>query len=457
MQLITDKSIETCIKTAKKLINPKFVKDVSTAKENVFFNNRFLPWEPTTLAYGYPAIIVLLQEIDHFSPDVLWKDALQKYINLLIDEIKKNGVLNSSLFAGLSGVCFAIHLAKNNFPEYLELHRSLHNLLLGRLEEQYMKPIDAASKRGEYLQPLQYGIISGLNGVLSYLLLYRFDSKTRDLTVRMLKYIEQLTQPILLGKHEIPGWYTSADYLVLKDGVLMYPKGSLENHLSTYSNGCFDTGNIHGISGCLSILAKAILSGFTVDKDSLHRIIQWLRETQQDIGSVKRVWPKRFAFNPEKINKVELRSGEYIDSWSYGAPGILNSILLASIALNDDNLYSYSVSELIEASKRLSREPSCTSFFYGQSGNLTIMHQLYLATGIDAFSQKACEITKMILDQYDDEIPFGFKCSPPTDNLRDSYTINNCGLMTGVTGIALSLLFSTSKSHRPWTQIFLLN
>ncbi|WP_194845014.1 lanthionine synthetase C family protein [Candidatus Rhabdochlamydia porcellionis] len=424
-------------------------------------NQKFSPWEPTTLGYGYPALILLFSEMNMFFPDPKWEKAYQAYIDLLTKELKTNGFLDPSLFAGLTGICFTIQFAAEQNPKYVKLHASLHFLLLHQIQKYYLIPIELAEKEGKLPLPIQYGIISGLNGVLAYLLNYSTHQASKTIIHKILKHIVRVAGLIRVGSYEIPGWYANANYLLLKDGAKMYPKGVVEKHLDTYREGCFDTGMAHGVSGCLAVLAKALLHGIEVPNHikSMYAIINWLKNTKQNVGKIKQVWPKRFAFNPKKKNYVEIRSDVYFDSWSYGAPGISNAMILAASSLKDSHLYNYCINDFISISTRLqiSKDLNCPSFFYGRSGNLTIIHQIYLATHLDIFSKSAQKLAELLVEQYNDQSPFGFKCIPPTNDLESTFSIDNIGLITGVSGIILSLLFSISENHRPWTQIFLLN
>lgn len=404
---------------------------------------------------------MLFSEINIFFPDPKWEKSYKNYIDLLCKELKLKGFLDPSLFAGLAGICFAVQLAAKQSPEYVKLHASFHSLLLHQIQKYYLIPIESAEKEDKLPLPIQYGIISGLNGVLAYLLNYSTHKACKIIINKILRHIVRLTGPIRIGSDETFGWYANANYLLLKDGAQMYPEGVIEKHLDTYSEGCFDTGMVHGISGCLAVLAKALLHGIQVPDHikSMYVIISWLKNTKQDVGQIKQVWPKRFAFNPKKKNHVEIRSDVYFDGWSYGAPGILNAMILAASSLKDANLHNYCIDNFISTSIRLqaSKGIGCSSFFYGKAGNLTIMHQMHLATGLDIFSKNAQQLAELLVEQYSDQFPFGFKCIPPTDHLEDTFSIDNFGLMTGVSGIILSLLFLTSENHRPWTQVFLLN
>jgi hypothetical protein len=82
---------------------------------------------------------------------------------------------------------------------------------------------------------------------------------------------------------------------------------------------------------------------------------------------------------------------------------------------------------------------------------------MYLETHLDVFSKTSTQIVQLILDHYDDSLPFGFKCQASSPSSYSSILIDNAGLLDGVAGTILSLLFSLSNNQPGWLQIFSLN
>ncbi|MFI5343262.1 MAG: lanthionine synthetase LanC family protein [Chlamydiales bacterium] len=105
---------------------------------------------------------------------------------------------------------------------------------------------------------------------------------------------------------------------------------------------------------------------------------------------------------------------------------------------------------------RRSRNLECVSFCHGLAGLLTMSHSFYLETHLNLFSETAQQIVQLILNQYQPDIPFGFKCYASIPNSHEDLLIDNAGLLDGIAGTLLSLLFSTSNQSRKWIELFLI-
>jgi lantibiotic modifying enzyme len=418
--------IDICLNAAKKLIDPAFVSETALNRANAFLQNKAVPWDPTTLGYGYPALIVLFSELNDLFPQNNWKKAQSQYTELLINSLRKQKMVQPSLFSGLTGICFTLHIASKSAPELREFHASFHKLLLKSLQVS---------------DTPRLGLIDGVSGSLIYLLNYREHNETRETIHKIIHFILQNQN-----------WVLPANYLINEKRLDQYQERKIEEYLQTYPHGCLDTGMAHGIAGWLAALSKAAICQVEVDglTAMIRKMADWLKTVQQDVGEIKNVWPKRFAFIPEGQTNLETRANDYFDGWSYGAPGILNSLLLAATALRDTDLYHYALEQLTITANRL-HSLTCPGFQYGLAGTLTILHQAAIATQLPSLKQASNKISELIIDQYNETHPFGFRCTPPGD---ENLLIDNPGLLTGSTGVILSLLFSSTNTHRPWIQLF---
>jgi hypothetical protein len=326
---------------------------------------------------------------------------------------------------------------------YPRLRKQLHKHLLERIPHHYLKPIQQSLEASKPVSPRLYDAISGIVGILAYLLNHAGDNETRSCILEILDVLVRITQPILIDGVEVPGWVIASKDLPASRGDMSHVQGS------------FDTGLAHGISGCLAIFAKASLVGITVPGqfESMQRIIHWLQSHRMDLGEFKNVWPSYVQLQNQKENVTQ---SSHRDGWCYGAPGIVFSLFLAGCALKDSDLYDYAVDAMKSVCKRFATQNtlSCPSICHGLSGLLTIVHQMYLATKSEVFLNTSTSISEHIRKLYNKDFPFGFKSDVTHSNKQ--IFIDNPGFLDGASGIVLSLLFQLSDRPRPWLPIFLL-
>lgn len=432
-----------CCDSAHQLADIPFVTSTCLKEGNVLADFSSPPWAPTTLAYGYPALICCFSEMNHFFPDPKWALLSHQCVEKLVQEMKSYGVANGSLFSGYAGICFALDMACQETLSYLRLRTQLHAHLLKEVQNRYLKPIQQLIATSQPVSPRLYDTVMGVVGILAYLLNHAEEKETRACIVDILKVLVVLTDPIEVHGASVPGWFIAS-----KD--IPASKGDMSHIL-----GAFDTGLAHGISGCLAILAKASLAGVTVpgQAEAMHRITQWLQSHRTDIANFKEVWP---AYIHLQNQKEIVPSSAYRDGWCYGAPGIAFSLFLASCALKDSALYAYAVEAMEAVCKRFATQNtlSCASICHGLSGLLAMVHQMYLATQLEIFATTSTHICEEILKKYSKAFPFGFKTEFTHKNKQLS--IDNPGLMDGSAGVLVSLLFQLSDRPRPWLPIFLM-
>lgn len=428
-----------CSDIAQKLSDSRYVISTCSKESNLIPIYKSTSWNSLSLAYGYPGLICCFAEMNHFFPNQKWNLVSHDYISRVVSEVKTKGISNHSLFSGTAGICFALDMASQENDLYNPLRKQLHAYLLEHIPVLFLKPISEFIESSQPVYPYLYDTISGVIGILAYLLNHAEEKDTLLCIQQILQVLVKLTEPT----EGLPGWFIAS-----KD--LPASKGDMSHLL-----GVCDTGLAHGISGCLAIFAKASIAGINVpgQVEAMQRIVNWLKSHRRDIGEFKDVWPTYIHFQNQKEIVPQT---SYRDGWCYGAPGIVFSLFLASCALKDSNLYDYAVDAMESVCNRFSTQNTlfCPSICHGQSGLLAIVHQMYLATKSEVFLQASNQISEHILKQYLKEFPFGFKSDFTLNN--QNVFIDNPGLLEGAAGIVLSLLFKLSDSPRPWLPIFLI-
>lgn len=432
-----------CSDVANQLADIEHVIATCFQESNLIPDFQSPPWSPVTLAYGYPALICCFAEMNHFFPDQKWDLLSRQCIEKLISEIKTKGVANDSMFSGYAGICFALDMASQKNHLYHRLRKQLHTNLLERVQIRYLKPLQHFIDTSQPVFPRLYDTVSGVIGVLAYLLNHADEKETLSCILHILRVLVNLTEPIEINGSAVPGWFIASKDIPQSRGDM--------SHLF----GTFDTGLAHGISGVLAILAKASLLGISVPGqiEAMQRIICWLQAHRTDIGAFKEVWPAYIHFQDQK---EVVSQSSYRDGWCYGAPGIAFSLFLAGCALKDTSIYDYAVDAMESVCQRFATQNmlSCPTICHGLSGLSTIVHQMHLATKSEIFLNTSTRISENILKKYNKEFPFGFKTDLSYKNKE--LFIDNPGLMDGAVGVVLSLLFQLSDRPRPWLPIFLI-
>jgi len=446
-----------CLLVAQKLKNPQEVAQIALRDENIFMEE-ISPWDPLSLDYGYPGLIVFFAEMDTHVPNEGWREVYQSLMNDLETIVKEIEPTDFSLFGGFTGVCFATQLIAQKDPSYSKLDDIYRFKLMQYLEGEFLSLIESEEEIGRTLLPSEHDAIEGLPCFVFYLLAYQDNSDVRELLERMLYQLVRVAKDISVENCKIPGWYVNLHDSRIRQAV---PKHIVEDLLKNYPNGFFETGLAHGISGCLAALAKALSCQVEVEgqREAMYKIIRWLQQSQEEVEGLGNLWTKRLGLNLKNPNFVEVRSTDYFDGWAHGAPGILNSLLLAACALKDHALVKECKEGLFKMMQRIRNHHTSRGlpFCYGLAGVLTIVHNAGVLLGNESLLESAREISEIILKESREEAAFGFKSIAPSNRYEEILLIDNPGLLTGSAGITLSLLFSISKRQPRWLSIFLLN
>lgn len=426
--------------------NHQWIKTISLKEENFIPYIQAHAWGISSLSHGLPGMICLYSEMDHVFPDQGWDRVTHQLIVDLIQDLETNGITNASLFSGLTGVCFAIQLASKEGTRYQTLLNRLVPILLEKIKEQYLLPSQESLAQNDFVSPFQYDVIVGMSGVINFLLTVRHIPLVNEALEQMISILSSLQKPVIYQNVSIPGWFVPSKYFI-RDEVL-----------KAYQKGCFDTGMAHGVSGCLAALSNAYLAGNKIpaQESAIRQMSTWLMDIQIKHGTFKDGWPSRLSYDPVTGRAVSNEVDFHRDGWCYGDPGIACALLLASKALSNRELRELAINSLVTVCERPEpdRNLTCVSFCHGQASYLTILHHFYLETGLKIFHEKSEEIAKRILEQFDENLPFGFKVLVSVPNSDEQLSIDNAGFLDGVAGTLLSLLYANSKEQRAWTTIY---
>ncbi|GHE97308.1 hypothetical protein GCM10017786_32510 [Amycolatopsis deserti] len=275
--------------------------------------------------------------------------------------------------------------------------------------------------RADRLAVSDYDVISGLAGKGRLLLALGGDRCLSALEVVLARLVE-LTRPVLVEGHEVPGWWCAPDRYAVEVDRERYPRGD------------FNAGLAHGISGPLVLLSLAHRHGHRVDgmTDAMRVIADWLlRWSWTDESGVS--WPSRVGFDAQVRGSAAPPSRS---AWCYGTAGVAYALHVAAAELGDAGLAG-----LAAAAMRGPGPAEGPTVCHGDAGLLQISVRM---------GRPSDRIADRVLAAFDPSSPFGFRHRLHTGEWTD-----NAGLLQGAAGVALALS-SYAGNPAPWDAALLL-
>lgn len=303
------------------------------------------------------SLIILYSSLSQIYESDEWDLLLRDYISCAIDMLQSHGIPNTSLFGGLSGVCFAITLAGKKKNRYQKLQRSLDQLLIEHTKKNYIIPIRKNIVNKNPSHPGLYDVIAGVTGIGNYYLKNLEKPGFKEMVKEVLATLVSLCSPLQVHGKEVPGWYCRMEDEFLLEDRKRLPLGS------------FNLGFSHGISGVLAFLSLSVIEGIVVDgqQQLINKLSDWIWN-KRSIGHKGPFWRDRVPFEEVEENKaVALLSSKnecfskrnrlikkpvgsakesimptlyFRDAWCYGTPGVTRALFLAGKALNNQGIQS---------------------------------------------------------------------------------------------------------------------
>lgn len=285
----------------------------------------------------------------------------------------------------------------------------------------------------------EFDALQGLTGYGSYLLRR---NPGGDALHAVLEYLVRLTEPITLGGEPLPGWWTPSG-----------PSGRTDRR---FPGGHANNGLAHGITGVLSLLARATRSSIavTAQHDAIHRICTWLDRWRLDTPRVT-AWPYF-------VTRAELNSGRLTPSaprrpsWCYGAAGVARVQQLAALALGDTGRQLLAENALIGALTDPAHLAATTdiSLCHGYAG---LAHVASRAAD-DALPSTTGQLRALLPALLDAVHPPGGDPARTATALLESPE-HGPGLLDGAAGVALAVLgpSTTTPPRTAWDTCLLIS
>lgn len=406
-------------------------------------------WNSLSLSHGYPGILLLFATLDQLYNEEGWDAFSHQYVLKIKETIEASSSINLSLFGGLTGACFAIQQASRGRSRYQKLLSRLNSHLIQNTKKSFLDPLKENIELGIPVSPTLYDPISGITGIGIYAI-SNLECPQMNLFLHdMLNICICLTQKIHVGSNEVPGWYVPQQYQFLEEDKKKYPKGN------------FNLGIAHGVSGILAFLCIAASHGIVLKGhlEAIQTLTLWVlsKKQQQD----KQVYWKGRIPLEEELGEEHIKDFKPMTgAWCYGTAGISRTLYLAGKVLHDPLIQKNALDAFLSIFPYKEGDSFLAdpSFCHGVAGLLTITRLMLRDTGLVQLQEEVQKLENLLMNLYNPQFPFGFKDKAPVitekKELGEFSFIDNPGILTGVSGILLSLL--PIKSTSSWMLPFLI-
>ena len=420
---------EAAFWVARRMSDPEYVQQ--TRKQSPYPMPRDLthPWTAAELALFYHFVA-------RCSAKQEWLVAAQRYLMLIEVGSQQNEIVSPSLFAGTSGIAFAIQ----HFSE----HGRRYQRTLARLHHSLSKQVS----RGAYRQkPLEgnaesdFDTITGAAGIASYLTsISSPDPTVMEVLHILLNYLCTLAEPGQSSGQE--RWFSPPSFLTDRDRW-------------RYPHGRFNCGLAHGLSGPLAALALASLAGYAHPniRASIDSASTWLIHHQlHDEWGI--TWPIAIPYELASSPELWRTLPASRTAWCYGSLGIARALWLAGRALNDEHLAKIALDALKTVLHRpfVARNIDTTTLCHGHAGLLLICLHFAHECHDPLLLEQIPQIVEYILSQFDPQSPFGFRGIE-----QGGIAVDPASLLTGTPGTALALLAASSEVAPSWDRLLLIS
>jgi lantibiotic modifying enzyme len=349
-------------------------------------------------------------------PDRDFEEIASERLNSAIDALETMP-LSAMLHGGFTGIAWCVE----------HLRGSHHDAFDGDVNA----PIDEALQSMLTISPWRggYDLIGGLVG----LGVFALERLPRAAAVQSLRSIVARLAELAEWKPEGCAWWTAP--------TLMPARAQL------YPEGCHDLGVAHGIAGVIAFLGQVAsieaLSGEAISL--LEGAVRWMLAQQLPAES-------GFGFGYAAERREPARS-----AWCYGDPGIAAALLVAARAVARSDWAQIAIELGIRSTRRAFEETHVVDvgLCHGAVGLAHIYNRLYQTTGIETFAEAARDWYQRILAMRNPGEGLARYSTYERSGTGSFEWKSHCGLLTGISGIALALLAGATELEPEWDRVLL--
>lgn len=395
-------------------------------------------WNDLSLSNGYPSLLILFSTLEKLGLVASSDNIAHSYVVKIKEAVEAEGLFNLSLYGGVSGLCFALQEASFEGTRYQRMLGALNEVLLGRIDREYLEPLKYNLRNQLPSSPRLYDPIQGISGIGRYALENLTLPSFKELAENIAKASVALSLPLVYKGQATAGWFLSPNDPLNARNRAANPKGN------------FNLGLAHGVTGILAFLAIAWLRGVQVEgqKEAMLAIANWIRSKSYLHEGVIG-WPYTVSWE-EEIEGAPVSVKGSKEAWCYGVPGIARTLFLTGKALGDEEMKEFAMKAFRGVFSRRGEEwglPGPT-LCHGISGLLLITHMMSKEAGGEDLAVRVEELKEILLSYYNPEAPWGFKDVEFTRKGKRC-EVNKPGFLEGSAGIVLTLL-TLSQEMPKW-------
>ena len=361
---------------------------------------------------GTGGIILFYAYWAKFLNEDSYSDKLMKILEFSINNFeKKEAPFN--LFRGLGGLGWVIaHLKKKNFID-ADL-----DIVLKLIDESIMT-IMLSQIRNK-----NYDFLHGALGGLLYLM-ERYNAE--DINDYFLLIIKELKNESLTD-----------------DGNFLL----IDNRKSEKGKTGFNLGLAHGIPGFIALLSIAIKEGTNLKemKTLIKKNVAWLLQQKRGVNDSS-IYPHRIPYGDKDFGQI---------GWCFGDLGVASSLYLAGETLNIEEWKTEAIDTFRFNSpiRHNIRNIMDAAICHGAISPAHLFNRIYQKTKIEIFKETSQFWYKEVF-RYKSfrDGHVGFK----SYNVPQNKYLKNLDLLSGLTGIGLSLISSISNIEPEWDRCLLLS
>ncbi len=400
----------------------KFMLDPANSNSNPFKATQ--SWDDLSLVSGYPTLLLFFTTLHKMR--IMDNEEIIHHLILNIKvSLEQNGIVDLSLYNGLSGIIFVLKQACGDGKRYQKMLNALNLILINNIDQFYLQPILKNIGQNLPSQSRLFDVICGISGIGRFALENISQPSFNTLVVNITKTLIKFCEPLTIKGKKVPGWF-QLDFL---------------NKNPYSSDGYFNLGLAHGITGVLAFLAITLLKGIEVDghREAIMRIALWLR-SKSFLKNSSILWPDTVSWE-EETQGITVHCTHSRDGWCNGAPGIARALYLAGKALNDTTLTDFGLNAFRGIFTRDQKDWGIVSpnLCHGIAGLLITTTEMARDEKCDDLNLKVKLLTNILLTHYQPNAPFGFKDKEfcPNNNYAE---VSKICFLEGSIGVLLSLL-----------------
>lgn len=331
--------------------------------------------------------------------------------------------LPEGLFSGFSGVAWvAEHLSERLLGEGEDMNDAVDEALLAGLQSPHLRA---------------YDLVLGLVGLGVYAQQrIRYETGRRCLQFVLSRILDTAER----GEGHAT-WFT--------------PPALSSSHQRTYApQGHYNLGLAHGVPGVIALLGTVLHAG-EEEQPGLRRLldeaVSWLFTCALPEAH-QTVLPNYVAHG---LPGTDGRS-----AWCYGDPGVAAALLIAARATGNDTWECEAVRWMKKCAARPMHDAGVqdAGLCHGAAGLAHIFNRVYQATGIDQFADASRRWYRRTFElQRNDAGVAGFPAYARDSALTPVRWDSHPGLLTGATGVGLSLLAASTAVEPSWDRCLLVD